>query len=926
MESNVATLALANEQFQAGKFNEAEESYKALLRAVPDHAEALSGLGKIAGQRGQHSQAVALHRQALTLQSTNPFLTYNLGVAYRAAGQRAQAEAAFRQSLRLKPDFPPTHFNLGNVLAERGERHEAQARYRLAVLLEPDFVDARVRLSLALRDEGRREEAADHLREAVQARPARDDAHGLLGVVLRELGRPDQAIKHLQQAVQLKPADPRHHFHLGWALQEDGRWADSTTPLTEAVRLLPGLAEAHHLLGRALLKLQCLDQARASLQQAWRLKPVMPDLHQDLARAFDGQTQVDPALARFLSQPSPDRRLPDSVKADPPPNQFFAVSTGAPQGKRTHVEKDLTPGIRLRQQGRLDEALAFFEKALRRRPNPAQARYELAFTLAAKNCHDQAIMQYHEALRHDPDFVEAYVDLGVALALTRHYQEASTALYHALRIQSDCVPAYVNLSIAYNESGDLNRAVTHRQHALRLQPNDADGHYQLGLLLTLQGKREEAVAAYREAIRLDPQAVNPVIRLGRLLLEGGHAEEGHRLLEHALSLAPNDGEAHVAFGQLLVSLGKLEEGKAHFLKALTLKPDSSWAYYSLSRLRNHKFTDSDLSRIRDLLHAPQMTLRDRIDLHFALAYALDRAKAFDEAFTHFDQANALQREDLERQGIPFRSEVFIEFVDRLMAFFDARYFKRVQSYGSASDLPIFIVGMPRSGSSLVEQILASHPAVFGAGEIGNMNRLGANLPTLLASTSLYPECLASLDQAGSRRLAEDYLDDLQRLGGSKLRVADKMLTNSVYLGLIATFLPRAQVIHCVRDPLDVGWSCYYQNFRDVPFACDLRALGIYYLHLQRLMAHWKSVLPMPIYEVCYEEIVQDTERISREMIDFCRLPWDDACLRFHETERLVITSSDMQVREPIYKKSVGKWKNYERHLAPLIDALKEKCS
>jgi hypothetical protein len=221
----------------------------------------------------------------------------------------------------------------------------------------------------------------------------------------------------------------------------------------------------------------------------------------------------------------------------------------------------------------------------------------------------------------------------------------------------------------------------------------------------------------------------------------------------------------------------------------------------------------------------------------------------------------------------------------------------------------------------VEQILASHPAVFGAGELRNLKLFVEELPTELSSQAEYPECLVRLDRAAADHQARRYLQGLRRLGGEKPRVTDKMPMNFHHLGLIVTLFPRAAIIHCRREPRDVCWSCYFQNFREVHFACDLGTLGAYYRQYERLMAHWRQVLPVRVLEVCYEELVDDPERVSREILAFCGLPWDEACLRFYQTRRVVRTASNLQVRQPVYRTSVGYWRNYEPYLGPLLQVL-----
>jgi hypothetical protein len=235
---------------------------------------------------------------------------------------------------------------------------------------------------------------------------------------------------------------------------------------------------------------------------------------------------------------------------------------------------------------------------------------------------------------------------------------------------------------------------------------------------------------------------------------------------------------------------------------------------------------------------------------------------------------------------------------------------------------VFIVGMPRSGTSLVEQILASHPNVFGAGELRDLQRLAEELPARVGAKEAYPACLVRLDGSAACALADEYLERIGRRSGAALRVTDKMPLNFLHLGLIAALFPRARIVHCIRDPLDVCVSCYCQDFQGGPnFLWDLTDLGKFHGEYERLMAHWGSVLPLPILEVVYEELVDNLEAVSRRLISFCGLDWDDRCLAYHQNARAVRTASLVQVRQPVYKSSVGRWRHYAPHLRPLLEAL-----
>jgi Sulfotransferase family len=304
-----------------------------------------------------------------------------------------------------------------------------------------------------------------------------------------------------------------------------------------------------------------------------------------------------------------------------------------------------------------------------------------------------------------------------------------------------------------------------------------------------------------------------------------------------------------------------------------------------------------------------------------LGHLLDRAGSTDEAFEQFKQGNALRRSLLQQSGAAFDAAAHSRRIDRTIFFFSPDFLQRNQEFGLPTDVPVFIVGMPRSGSTLVEQILSQHSQVHGAGELKDVHRLVANLPARLGSTAEYPECLAELDATTARELAEAHLQRLTRRSGAAARVTDKMLDNFLHLGLLATLFPRARVIHCRRDPRDVCLSCYFNYFNGLPFTWDLDDLGRYYRDYERLMAHWGAVLALPILDVAYEDLVADLESQCRRLVDFCGLAWEEQCLRYNENRRVVQTMSKLQVRQPIYTSSVGRWRHYAAQLEPLLQAL-----
>jgi tetratricopeptide (TPR) repeat protein len=799
-------------------------------------------------------------------------------------GDLALAEAAYFRILRAEPDRVEALHGLGGLAYRQGKYRKAIRWLRKAVALRPDNPLLHSNLAAAYQAAGRLPEAEDCCRQALRLRPDLAEAYNNLASVLQARGNPEEAAARYRQAVLAAAQQAPAHANLGLLLHELGKPLEAADHLRAAVRLQPDLAEAHYGLGLLRLEQNEPAEAEAHFQEAARHKPHLADAHFQLGQALRRQGRAVEAL----------------------PHLFRALQLGMAWAAR---KPDATKPAK---ECGSDKAAEAIRNSAPLGPTPSWLRKP-----------DEAVAHCREVLRLDPDHPEAHYVLGRALATQGKLAEAVKAFHHALRVRPEHAEACVGLGAALREQGHLEQAVGYLREALRLRPALAEAHCQLGLALTDQSRLEEAAEAYRQALRLKPNSAAVLAHLGVLLEELSQADEGQRLLTRAVALDPDDPQVHVHAGMSLVNQGRPHEAKEHFQKAIALRLECGAAYFFLARDSDHHFSAAEIDRLHQLAEQELLRIPDRINCHFALARVYDRAGAFSEAFHHCDRGNALKREYLRWQGNGFDAAAHARFCDRLLAAFDEAYFRGVQGFGSDSELPVFIVGMPRSGTTLVEQVLASHPAVFGAGEIRNLRRFLADLPAELCSAADFPECMAGLDLATSRRLAESYLVGLRRLGGDRLRVTDKVPMNFHRLGLIATFFPQARIIHCRRDPPDVCWSCYFQNFRELHFACDLRALGAYHRQYERLMDHWREVLPLPVFEVRYEEMVTDWERVARELIAFCRLPWDDACLRFYEIRRLVRTSSNLQVRRPVYQKAVGYWKNYAAHLGPLLEALQQ---
>jgi tetratricopeptide (TPR) repeat protein len=585
-------------------------------------------------------------------------------------------------------------------------------------------------------------------------------------------------------------------------------------------------------------------------------------------------------------------------------------------------------GVLAHQAGRPQEAFELIRQALALHgPHPA-FHSNLAAVCLALGLLNDAVIHSREAVRLQPNFADAHNNLGVALRRLGRYAEAESAFRTALYLNPRDPNARSNLGAVLQRQEKLAEALAVLEEAVRLNPTHAQTHNDLGGALLAAGRAEAAASHLREAIRLRPNFAEAYSNLGLALRDLDQVDEAMRCFRESVRINPNYPVAHNNLGFILEAKGRIDEAIAEFRESLRLDPNNSQALASLSGFLTtgqFRFSDEERQRMQALAARTDLPSDDLCRLHFALGRVHDKAREHDPAFEHFRRANELRRELMARRGAVYDPEAFRRQVDRLIAFFTPDWFARVRSFGSESDLPIFVVGMMRSGTTLAEQILASHPRVHGAGELRDIGRIVDSLPQRLGATEEYPECLQRLDAPTAQTLAETYLQRLRQLGGEAVRVVDKMPANSLHLGVIATLFPRARIIHCLRDPIDTCLSCFFQNFGEPhPFTHDLNHLGQYYQEHKRLMAHWTRMLPVPLFELRYEELTADQQAVSRRLLDFCGLDWDERCLRFNETQRPVRTSSILQVRQPLYRSSVGRWKRYEQYLKPLLEALGHK--
>ncbi len=501
---------------------------------------------------------------------------------------------------------------------------------------------------------------------------------------------------------------------------------------------------------------------------------------------------------------------------------------------------------------------------------------------------DTALIHFREAVRIAPDFVAARNNYGNALRLHGDMVAALEQFREAVRRDPASAEARNNLGIILHDLGEVLEALVHCQEAVRLSPGFHAARTNLGNVLHTLGRLDEAAACFREAIRLQP------------------------------TLAA----AHAGLGGVLEELGHLDEAQASLREALGHDPSHAGAWARLATRLGDKLSAADQIAIEDLLADPNLSAGERWPLLFGLAHTRDARREFELAAALLTQANALQKNDFQARGRGYDPASHQSFVDRLIATFTPAFFERVRDLGMETERPVFIVGMPRSGTSLAEQVLASHPRAFGAGELRLVREAFETLPEVTGHRDRAPlDCVPDLERESLRLLGQRHLDALDALDGDADRVVDKMPENTLYLGLIAAMFPRARLIHCRRDLRDVALSCWMTHFAELRWACDPDHIASRISEYRRVMDHWRRVLPSPIFELEYEAMVDDLEGVSRRLLAWCGIDWDPVCLDFDRARRPVRTTSVAQVRRPIYFTSVGRWRNYEQSLAPMFAKL-----
>ena len=564
--------------------------------------------------------------------------------------------------------------------------------------------------------------------------------------------------------------------------------------------------------------------------------------------------------------------------------------------------------------GRPTEALAYIRRAEHINAIDPDLQANLGLALKDTGDLEGAKAAFEESLRLRPQHPKTMNNLGNVLAALRRTNEAVALFRRALYIAPDYAECLSNLAAALLHRRQYAHALQAAERAIEIRPELAEAHNNRGEALAKLNRHPEAAASYRQAIALRADYEVARINLTAALKETGALVEARRLLEQVLERDPMNSLALNNLGTLLEQLGQGGDAKACFRRAVASAPSYANAWYQLAHLDAAELSADDITSIEGLLHDRKTPAEDRSALAFALACVFEYRGDVDRHFNYLSLGQDIKR----REAIYDRQRV-ADYHRALRQAFPAPI--RVSGdHGAIGPQPVFVVGMPRSGTSLTEQILATHPEVLGAGELGLMEETIREAQRL--SGQDFPNAIGELDGAQLRELGDYYLTGLIRRAGKARYIVDKTPMNFQYLGFIAAILPNARFIHCTREPIDNCWSIYKLPFESVhSYAHDQESLGDYYVQYRELMAHWLRLYATRILDMRYESTIADFTQQSRRMTDFLGLSYEPEMRDFHRTERIVKTPSASQVRRPLYATSVGAWRPYVDKLRPLIAAL-----
>lgn len=565
--------------------------------------------------------------------------------------------------------------------------------------------------------------------------------------------------------------------------------------------------------------------------------------------------------------------------------------------------------------GRGIEAVECFQRVTELTPDRSVAFQDLSVALSKIGRDKAAREALEQSFRLDPG--RKHLLTGAEHHREGRYEEAERIYREVLAREPNNISAIRLLGSLASDTSRHGIALRQLRKAVELAPNFFAAWVDLARELSEQELFEECERALRRAIRLEPELPHPWTLLGNMLSKAGRYDEAVEAFNEALKKEPDHSGSLAGLGHLLRTIGRQDEAVTTYRQCIGKYPAFGEAYWSLANLKTFRFSDEELAIMEGHVDSKRLLEETRVCFNFALGKAYEDREEYDRAFAHIERGNSMRR--MNENYDPVQTETIH---DRIIDTFNVDFLKANEGQGDPDPSPIFIVGLPRSGSTLLEQILASHSQVEGTHELADLPRVIRTINRENPSGKHYPEAFHLYEVEKFRTLGKQYLDATERHRHGAPRFTDKMPNNFPSVGMIHLLLPNATIVNARRHPLDSCMGSYKQLFfKGQSFSYDLVEIGEYYLEYQRMMDYWDQVLPGKVLTVQYEEMVSDQENQTHRLLEHCKLPWEENCLRFYENKRAVNTASSEQVRQPIYSKSVNSWRRFEAHLEPLIEVL-----
>ncbi|MBE9525220.1 MAG: tetratricopeptide repeat protein [Chloroflexi bacterium] len=744
----------------------------------------------------------------------------------------------------------------------------------------------------SLLDQGNLGAAYDAFSHICNIDASNADAWLMKGSIIGEMGKVAAAIEDINKAIEIDPAYAGAHYNLASLLRIQGQITQAISHLKIAVNVDASFFEAFVMLGALMGQQGMKEECEVFCRKAVELEPDSSDANMNLANALQQLGQHEESINYYEQV--------EKLSSQPPILIYYMLGMAyvhtnnfnkAITNLRTYLKSNpespdawSSLGDALSQVGNYNEAIECYQKTFAKQPDNSNAVYSAATLYQKMGNYEQAKELYNIVIRLQPDHVGAIYGVASIMQISGQYQDAISLYEKCIEKSREFLEAYMGMSACYVALGLQNNAIVECEKALEIKPDHVDALISSAISLMTLAEEKKALANAKRAVEIEPNNIDAKALLSTIYIHFGDKDKAYDVISD------------------------------EYRKGRIDNVNLALAFSGVSKHVNMQQEAIDI--LERVLDDKGISLKSKINIHFSLGKQYDSLGIYNKAFENYQIGATLKNPEFDKAN----HEIGISST---LKFFSKDYMKDAPRSSCDSDKPVFIVGMPRSGTSLVEQILASHSRICGAGELPEIIKMTIAMESLLGTSKPYPECLEEITVEYLDGLAEHYISHIESLVDDETsRVIDKMPGNFMNLGLIEMLFPNARIIHCMRNPLDTCLSAYFQDFsRSHPYSYDLSNLALYYNNYRKVMDHWRSVIKLPIIDVHYEDVVSNQEDMSRKLIEFCGLEWEPNCLEFHKTDRFVGTASYDQVRQPIYKKSMQRWKKYEDKISQLIDGI-----